>query len=60
LLENVTKIVPESQLKQGIIDVREFVRQLAKLELYRSRFFDNVYRYRAIELNFKHCCSHRS
>jgi phycoerythrin-associated linker protein len=34
--------------------VREFVRRVAKSELYRSRFFDSCYRYRAIELNFKH------
>lgn len=54
IMESERLIVPESQLKQGIIDVREFVRQLAKSELYRSRFFDNVYRYRAIDLNFKH------
>ncbi|MBN4005125.1 phycobilisome rod-core linker polypeptide [Nostoc sp. LPT] len=54
IMESERLIVPESQLKQGIIDVREFVRQVAKSELYRSRFFDNVYRYRAIELNFKH------
>ncbi|MBG1240177.1 phycobilisome rod-core linker polypeptide [Nostoc sp. NZL] len=54
IMESERLIVPESQLKQEIIDVREFVRQVAKSELYRSRFFDNVYRYRAIELNFKH------
>ncbi|MDZ8185010.1 MAG: phycobilisome rod-core linker polypeptide [Nostoc sp. ChiSLP02] len=54
VMESERLIVPESQLKQGIINVREFVRQIAKSELYRSRFFDNVYRYRAIELNFKH------
>jgi phycoerythrin-associated linker protein len=54
IMESERLIVPESQLKQGIIDVREFVRQVAKSELYRSRFFDNIYRYRAIELNFKH------
>ncbi|MFN6528157.1 phycobilisome rod-core linker polypeptide [Nostoc sp. ChiSLP03a] len=54
IMESERLVVPESQLKQGIIDVREFVRQVAKSELYRSRFFDNVYRYRAIELNFKH------
>ena len=46
--------VPESRLKRGDLSVREFVRCLAKSELYRSRFFDNCYRYRAIELNFKH------
>ncbi|MHC5595252.1 MAG: phycobilisome rod-core linker polypeptide [Nostoc sp.] len=54
ITESERLIVPESQLKQGIIDVREFVRQVAKSKLYRSRFFDNLYRYRAIELNFKH------
>ncbi|MEH2068049.1 MAG: phycobilisome rod-core linker polypeptide [Nostoc sp.] len=54
VMESERLIAPESQLKQGIISVREFVRQLAKSELYRSRFFDKVYRYRAIELNFKH------
>ncbi len=54
VMESERLIAPESQLKQGIINVREFVRQVAKSELYRSRFFDNVYRYRAIELNFKH------
>ncbi|RCJ15936.1 hypothetical protein A6S26_06490 [Nostoc sp. ATCC 43529] len=54
VMESERLIAPESQLKQGIISVREFVRQVAKSDLYRSRFFDNVYRYRAIELNFKH------
>jgi phycoerythrin-associated linker protein len=46
--------VPESQLKGGEISVREFVRQVAQSELYRSRFFDSSPRYRAIELNFRH------
>lgn len=54
VMESERLIAPESQLKQGIISVREFVRQVAKSDLYRSKFFDNVYRYRAIELNFKH------
>lgn len=54
VMESERLVVPESQLKEGIITVREFVRQVAKSELYRSRFFHNVYRYRAIELNFKH------
>lgn len=44
----------ESRLKQGDLSVREFVRRLAKSELYRSRFFNNCTRYRSIELNFKH------
>jgi phycocyanin-associated rod linker protein len=54
VMESERLVVAESQLKQGNISVREFVRQLGKSELYRSRFFDNCPRYRAIELNFKH------
>lgn len=46
--------IPESQLKRGEISVREFVRQVAKSQLYTSRFVDNCPRYRSIELNFKH------
>src|SRR4028119_269910 len=30
---------PESQLRQGNINVRDFVRALAKSELYKSKFF---------------------
>lgn len=54
VMESERLAVPESQLKRGQISVREFVRQVAKSELYRSRFFDSCPRYRAIELNFKH------
>ncbi|BAY77842.1 Photosystem I reaction center subunit XII [Nostoc sp. DSM 114161] len=54
VLESERVSVPESQLKRGEISVREFVRQVAKSELYRSRFFDSVPRYRSIELNFRH------
>jgi phycoerythrin-associated linker protein len=54
VMESERLVIPESQLKSKEISVREFVRQVAKSELYRSRFFDNCYRYRAIELNFKH------
>ncbi|WP_341529183.1 phycobilisome linker polypeptide [Nostoc sp. UHCC 0302] len=54
VLESERLVVPESQLKRGEISVREFVRQVAKSELYRSRFFENAPRYRAIELNFRH------
>lgn len=54
VMESERLTVPESQFKQGWLSVREFVRQVAKSELYRSRFFDNCCRYRAIELNFKH------
>jgi Phycobilisome Linker polypeptide len=54
VMESERLVVAESQLTAREISVREFVRMVAKSELYRSRFFDNCYRYRAIELNFKH------
>lgn len=54
VMESERLVVAESQFKQGNISVREFVRQIGKSELYRSRFFDNCPRYRAIELNYKH------
>ncbi len=44
----------ESQVKGGEISVREFVRQVAYSQLYRSLFFETCPRYRSIELNFKH------
>ena len=54
VMESERLTIAESQFKRGELSVREFVRQLAKSEFYRSRFFDSCYRYRAIELNFKH------
>jgi phycoerythrin-associated linker protein len=54
VMESERLTVPESKLTEGKISVREFVRQVAKSELYQSRFFDNCPRYRSIELNFKH------
>jgi phycoerythrin-associated linker protein len=54
VMESERLVALESQLKGGELSVREFTRSVAKSELYRSRFFDNCYRYRAIELNFKH------
>ena len=54
VMESERLTVAESQFKRGELSVREFVRQMAKSELYRSQFCDNCYRYRSIELNFKH------
>ncbi|NEQ44148.1 MAG: phycobilisome linker polypeptide [Leptolyngbya sp. SIOISBB] len=54
VMESERLEVPESQLKRGELSVREFIRCIAKSELYRTRFFDSCYRYRSIELNFKH------
>jgi phycocyanin-associated rod linker protein len=44
----------ESLLINGYISVREFVRNVAKSELYKSKFFYNNFQTRTIELNFKH------
>lgn len=44
----------ESLLKNGSITVREFVRSVAKSDLYRSKFFYNNFQTRVIELNYKH------
>ncbi len=54
VMESERLSVPESKLKEGEITVREFVRQVGRSDLYRSRFFDTCPRYRAVELNFKH------
>ena len=54
VMESERASIPESQFKRGELSVREFVRFLAKSDLYRTRFFESCPRYRFIELNFKH------
>jgi phycoerythrin-associated linker protein len=54
VMESERASIAESQLKRGEFSVREFVRAIAKSDLYRSRFFETSPRYRFIELNFKH------
>ena len=54
VMESERQVVPESQFKLGEISVREFVRRIAKSDLYRSRFFETCARYRYIELAFRH------
>ncbi len=44
----------ESLLTNRAITVQEFVRQVAKSELYKSKFFHNNFQTRVIELNYKH------
>ena len=44
----------ESMLRNGDITVREFVRMVAKSDLYQSLFFHSSSQYRFIELNCKH------
>jgi phycocyanin-associated rod linker protein len=44
----------ESLLTNKNITVQEFVRQLAKSDLYKSKFFSNNFHSRVTELNYKH------
>jgi len=44
----------ESLLMNGQLTVREFVRAVAKSELYKKKFFYPHFQTRVIELNFKH------
>ncbi|MEB3175248.1 MAG: phycobilisome rod-core linker polypeptide, partial [Cyanobacteriota bacterium] len=44
----------ESLLRNGSISVREFIRTLAKSELYKKKFFYGSFQTRVIELNYKH------
>lgn len=44
----------ESLLKNGYISVREFVRAVAKSELYKTKFFYGNFQTRVIELHTKH------
>lgn len=44
----------ESLLTNRVISVREFVRAVAKSELYKNKFLYSNFQTRVIELNFKH------
>jgi len=44
----------ESLLRDRNLSVREFVRSVAKSELYKTKFFYNSFQTRVIELNYKH------
>lgn len=54
VMESERLVTAESQLCQGNISVREFVRAVAKSDFYRSRYFESCAPYRFVELNFKH------
>ncbi len=54
IMESERLISAESQLCNGNITVREFVRAVAKSDFYRRRYFESCAPYRFIELNFKH------
>ncbi|MGK7932831.1 MAG: phycobilisome rod-core linker polypeptide [Microcystaceae cyanobacterium] len=44
----------ESLVRNGAITVREFVRAVAKSELYKNKFLYDNFQTRVIELNYKH------
>jgi hypothetical protein len=54
ILESDRLTTAESLLRNRSISVREFVRLLAKSDLYKGRFFQSTNNNRFIELNFKH------
>jgi phycocyanin-associated rod linker protein len=54
LMKSERLIGAESLLSNGRITVQEFVRQVAKSELYKSKFFYPYFQSRVIELNYKH------
>ncbi len=54
VMESERLINAESQLCNGTLSVREFVRAVAKSDFYRSRYFESCAPYRFVELNFKH------
>jgi phycocyanin-associated rod linker protein len=54
LMASERLVGPESLLKDRNLTVREFVRIVAKSELYKNKFFYNSFQTRLIELNYKH------
>jgi phycoerythrin-associated linker protein len=44
----------ESQLAEGSLSVREFVRAVGQSDFYRARYFEKCAPYRFVELNFMH------
>ncbi|MBE9199577.1 MULTISPECIES: phycobilisome linker polypeptide [unclassified Nodularia (in: cyanobacteria)] len=54
LMASERLVSAESLLRDGNLSVREFVRSIAKSELYKKKFFYNSFQTRLIELNYKH------
>lgn len=54
LMQSERLIELESLLKNGQITVRDFIRALAKSELYKTKFLYPNFQSRVIELNIKH------
>lgn len=54
VMESERLVIAESQLINGEISIKDFVRAVAKSDFYRSRYFESCAPYRFVELNFKH------
>jgi phycocyanin-associated rod linker protein len=54
LLNSERLVIAESLLRDRKITVQEFVRQVAKSELYKEKFFSNNFQSRTIEHNYMH------
>ncbi len=54
LMQSERLTVAETQLANGQLTVRDFVRAVAKSELYKKRYVYPSFHTRVIELNFKH------
>jgi len=54
ILASERLVSAESLLRDGNLTVRDFVRTLAKSELYKAKFFYSNFQTRLIELNYKH------
>ncbi|HEY9847522.1 MAG TPA: phycobilisome rod-core linker polypeptide, partial [Candidatus Caenarcaniphilales bacterium] len=54
IMKSERLVYAESLLRNGSITVREFIRALAKSELYKNKFFYPNSNQRFTELNFKH------
>ncbi len=54
VMDSERLVTAESQLAEGSISVREFVRAVAKSDFYKARYFESCGPYRSTELNFQH------
>lgn len=54
VMESERLVTAESQLCDGSLSVREFVRAVAKSDFYKARYFESCSPYRFVELNFQH------
>jgi phycoerythrin-associated linker protein len=54
VMESERLVAAESQLCNGDLSVREFVRAVAKSDFYRARYFESCAPYRFVELNYLH------